>query len=224
MEWLAFAFVIAVGQLTPGPDMLLILKNTLNHGLRAGLITIGGIVTGLFVHTVAAFSGLALMLNGSPRVFRTLQILGGAYLIWISWKILRSLVRDRTQPVLPKERQVVPLSVGEAYREGLFTNLLNVKVVIFFSSVMASFAARDNFSAAVYGTIIMAEAMILWPGFAWVMQKRAVQQLFFRYQSGINGVFAIILFGLALHLWWPQALESRADADSTHQRQESERH
>ena len=57
-----FAFLMLVGQLSPGPDMLLILKNSFNHNLRAALFTIAGIITGIVIHTTIALTGLTFLI------------------------------------------------------------------------------------------------------------------------------------------------------------------
>ena len=52
---------MVIGQFSPGPDMLLLTKNALNHTFRAALFTVAGITTGIVVHTLVALTGLGLV-------------------------------------------------------------------------------------------------------------------------------------------------------------------
>src|SRR4026208_383720 len=93
MDYLAFAFVMLVAQFSPGPDMLLLLKNAVNHPLRAGLWTVAGIALGLTVHTTLALTGLSIISRDSATAARILNLCGGLYLGWLSFQLLASVIR-----------------------------------------------------------------------------------------------------------------------------------
>ena len=197
VELLAFGVTMAVGQLTPGPDMLLILKNTLNHGLQRGLVTIAGICTGVVVHVAAVYTGVALLVANSPNLFRWIQWFGAGYLLWVAWQLVRPATASSGErsDVDPKSR-----SLAKAYWEGLVTNLTNVKVMVLFTSLLAPFAREGTGLPAVYGAIIIAEAALIWPVFCWVMQRPKPQTVFMRHQTRLNGLFALLLVGFAVRL------------------------
>lgn len=198
MEIVTFALAMAAGQLTPGPDMLLILKNTLNHGLSEGLATIGGICLGIVLHVTFVFTGLAAVLTGFPTLFRGLQVLGACYLLWIAVKLVPSL---RTQAPLEVARDaVLPPSRTRAFREGFLTNLTNVKVMILFSSILAPLAVGARGLQWEFGAVIIIEAALIWPLFAWLMQRPTARRVFSRYQRVFNLLFALLIGGFALRI------------------------
>jgi threonine/homoserine/homoserine lactone efflux protein len=80
---LAFALAATVLILAPGPDSLLVMRNTLRGGQRAGWVTAGGTLTGLLIWVVAAVLGLSELLRVSQAGFDILGFAGAAYLIWL---------------------------------------------------------------------------------------------------------------------------------------------
>ena len=68
-----FAFLLAASALvlSPGPDTVLIIRNTLSSGKTVGLATVAGIQMGLVVHTLLAVAGVSLLIVSSAWLFST---------------------------------------------------------------------------------------------------------------------------------------------------------
>ncbi|MFT4639053.1 MAG: threonine/homoserine/homoserine lactone efflux protein [Verrucomicrobiales bacterium] len=198
MQIVTFALTMAAGQLTPGPDMLLILKNTLNHDLRAGLATIAGICVGIILHVTLVFAGLAALLARSSGLFRAVQVLGACYLLYIAWNLVRHFRASNPVDITASTRP--KLSQHQAFKEGFWTNLSNVKVMILFSSILAPLSTGPDSTAWIFGLIIIVEAALIWPLFAWLMQRPRIRTQFFRYQQSLNLIFALLIGGFAARL------------------------
>ena len=69
-----------LGQFSPGPDFLLILKNALNHGRRAAFFSAAGISLGLMIHTTLAVAGLGFLFHNSETLGQVMRYAGAAYL------------------------------------------------------------------------------------------------------------------------------------------------
>ncbi len=126
--------------LTPGPDVLLIVRSALLHGVRAGMAAALGIVSGCFVHVLAAGLGVGALLAASQTAFTLLKWAGAAYLVWMGLRMLRApasalAVGDLTHGA------AVPLA--RMYRQGFLTNVLNPKVALFFLAFVPQFIAPD---------------------------------------------------------------------------------
>jgi threonine/homoserine/homoserine lactone efflux protein len=80
---LAFALTSTLLILAPGPDSLLVMRNTLRDGRRAGWITACGTLSGLLVWAMAAALGLAALLRASQLGYDLLRLTGAGYLIWL---------------------------------------------------------------------------------------------------------------------------------------------
>ncbi len=186
-----------LAQFSPGPDMLLLLKNAVNHPLRAGLWTVAGIVTGLAVHTTLALTGVSLILRTSRLAAGALSVCGGLYLGWLSFQLLRSVVRSGGAAVSPHSLRgdVTPLPARIAWLQGLITNLLNPKAALFLLGVLAACIGPDSTAAHKFGyaAIILGQALVFWSLFIWLLQRPPVRRLYLDAQRLLN-----LLFGLGL--------------------------
>jgi threonine/homoserine/homoserine lactone efflux protein len=133
------ALFIAAGlvlNLTPGPDVLYIVSNALRSGLRAGAAAALGIVSGCFVHIIAAALGLTALIAASATIFGTLKILGAAYLVYIGCRMLLAHGRALA-PATEAGAETLPLAT--IWRRGFLTNALNPKVALFFLAFVPQF-------------------------------------------------------------------------------------
>ena len=138
LELAAVVAVAAVVIVTPGPDTLLTIRNTLAGGRRAGVFTALGVSSGQAVWALAASVGLAALLAASEPAFVALKLAGAAYLVWLGsgalLDALRGQARDEARPARAGLRGAV------AYRQGLLSNLGNPKMAVFFTSLLPQFA------------------------------------------------------------------------------------
>ena len=127
--------------LTPGPDVLYIVSSSLRHGLRAGLVAALGIVSGCFVHVLAAALGVGALLAASSAAFTALKWVGAAYLVWMGIRLLRS--PGGTSLQVAAEPVPEALDLARIFRRGFLTNVLNPKVALFFLAFVPQFIAAD---------------------------------------------------------------------------------
>jgi threonine/homoserine/homoserine lactone efflux protein len=200
VEYLAFGVIMLLAQFSPGPDMLLLLKNAVNHPLRAGLLTVCGIVVGLCVHTTLALTGLAVIFRESPVAARILGTGGGLYLAWLAFQLVRSVFQKRSGEVLAARASGVetPLPDRAAFLQGLITNLLNPKAVLFLLSVLTANIGPDSSLSRklAFGSIIIGQALVFWSLFVWLLKRPPVRALYLASERPLN-----LLFGLGLAFW-----------------------
>jgi threonine/homoserine/homoserine lactone efflux protein len=209
MEYLEFAFVMLVAQFSPGPDMLLLMKNAVNHPLRAGLWTVGGIATGLVVHTTLALTALTLIFQEPGSLATRLLYLGaGCYLGWLSFQLLMSVRRNRAgAPGAGPRAGERPLPAGAAFTQGLITNLLNPKAVAFLLGVLTVSAGPGSSTSRKLGfaAIIVGQALVFWSLFVYLLKRPAVRRRYLAAERTLNLVFGAGLAALAVsalcHAW-----------------------
>ena len=133
-----YGFILAVIMLslTPGADTVLILTKSIAGGYRQGIASVAGIVCGLFVHTTLAAFGLSVILMTSALLFNIVKIAGAAYLIYLGIMALKS----KSSININKENAS---SFFLVFRQGLFTNLLNPKVALFFLALLPQFVKSN---------------------------------------------------------------------------------
>jgi homoserine/homoserine lactone efflux protein len=120
--------------LTPGPNMSLIIANTLTTGLAAGLYTLAGTTTGLALLVAAAVMGMSSVMVFMSDWFDVVRWLGALYLVYLGARQLWQLRRRRAG--LGR----APLaSRGNCYLQGLLVSLSNPKVMLFLGAFLPQF-------------------------------------------------------------------------------------
>ncbi len=122
--------------LTPGQDTLYIVGRSVSQGRRAGLLSVLGIVSGSVIHTLAAAFGLSAILATSAQAFVLVKLAGAAYLGYLG---IRMIV-ERPASV-GTAAEFAPEQPWAVYRAGLFTNVLNPKVALFFLAFLPQFVS-----------------------------------------------------------------------------------
>ena len=177
--------------LIPGPAVLYIVGRSVEHGRRAGLVSIGGIHAATLVHVAAAALGLSAVLASSALAFGVVKYAGAAYLIWLG---LRKIF-GRSEAA---EVAVAGRKQGDArlFRDGFVVNLLNPKTAIFFLAFLPQFVEPGRghvaMQVAVLGLLFTALGFVtdscyaLAAGTAGNWLKRSRGYLAFeRYVSGV---------------------------------------
>lgn len=132
-----FGLFLAAGillNLTPGPDTAYILGRSIVQGREAGIASALGICVGSIFHSCAAALGLSAILATSAVAFAAIKLLGGAYLIFLGIKMLLDRRRQLSLPSNFRRRTTIA-----AFRQGVFTNVLNPKVALFFLAFLPQF-------------------------------------------------------------------------------------
>lgn len=131
----AFLLASIALNLTPGLDTFYILTRSGREGHAVGLAAALGINAGCIVHTLAAVLGISAILMTSALAFSVLKYLGSAYLIWIGARMLLS--RAASRPATETRGR----GFRAAFRQGLFTNVLNPKVALFYLAFLPPFVS-----------------------------------------------------------------------------------
>jgi threonine/homoserine/homoserine lactone efflux protein len=145
-----FAAASLVLTATPGPDMLLIASRSISQGRAAGFLTYAGIAVGTYGHAVAAGLGLSQLFVAVPVAYEVVRWAGCLYLLFLAYKTLRAGSAGPS-PALALAR----LSGGRIFFEGLATNILNPKMVLFVLALFPQFV-DPNGGAVVVQMVVLA--------------------------------------------------------------------
>lgn len=141
----AVAAAHALGVASPGPDFAMVVRQTLAHGRRIGVLTALGIGSGISFHVAWGMFGLGWVIQSLPGLIEVLRYAGAAFLLWMGLSAIRSRpTRGGLSTVARVEGSGTP---RRAYLIGLMTNLLNAKAMLFFvalcTSVLATGASAE---------------------------------------------------------------------------------
>ncbi|PIE10446.1 MAG: amino acid transporter [Rhodobacterales bacterium] len=156
-EFLAVATITLLAVMSPGPDFAIVSRNALIGGRKAGLATALGVGIGLNVHVAAAILGVGALLAASTTAFAIAKLVGGAYLIYLGIKTIRSASSDMAAAT---GTAMTPL---EGFRWGATTNATNPKTAVFVLSVFTTVVTPQTplIAQLCYGVFI-ALAHVFW--------------------------------------------------------------
>ncbi len=193
-QLLAFCGVALLLAMTPGPDMALVLRNSVRGGRAAGFRTMAGISVGLIGWGLATALGVAAVLAASATVFTALKIVGGAYLVYLGLQTLWALRRGE------RVDHGAGAAKGSPFRQGLVTNLLNPKLAVFFTTLLPQFISPDDPYLA---KSILLALLFTAIGLAWltlyVLIVDAVARSR-RFRVAVEAVSGVVLVALGLRL------------------------
>lgn len=139
-----FAFGIAAIALaiTPGPDMALFISRTISFGVKHGILTSIGALSGVLVHILLASFGISLLIMTAPGALFILKIAGALYLLWLAYSALKS-----GSVLAVSKKQGTEPSYAASYFTGLGINLTNPKVLLFFITFFPQFVTHEDVNA-----------------------------------------------------------------------------
>lgn len=199
MEYLPLIGTVALlnllAAISPGPDFVVTVRNSLCYSQRAGIFTALGISLALCVHLFYCAAGIGYIISTSVLLFSILKLLGAAYLIYLG---VSSFITKGSRIDLTEERTGTDLTRLKAFRMGFLTNVLNPKATLFFLSL---FTLVIGNSTPVY-IILTISAIIILTAFTWFtivsifLAQPNVQRVFLKYEKIINrtlGGFLVFL-------------------------------
>ncbi|WP_229392395.1 LysE family translocator [Methanosarcina sp. DH2] len=196
-------FIAASAALTilPGPDILFVLTQSISQGKMAGVSTATGLCTGILVHTSAAALGISALIYKSALAFEIVKYAGAAYLLYLAWQALRE------SGELVSSTPVRETDNFALYRRGIFMNVLNPKVALFFLAFLPQFINVESGNVPLQmiflGVVFLIQAWLIFSAisvFAGTIGDKIVQKPGIgRYINwGKAGIFTIIGVKLAL--------------------------
>ena len=203
---LGFALAATLLILAPGPDSMLVMRNSLRGGRPMGLSTTAGILTGLLSWALAATLGLSSLLAASRIGYDVLRFAGAAYLIWLG---VTSLWPRHPRPSAealssdPAVAAIPALGLRRAYLNGVISNLFNPKVGAFFIAFLPGFipprASVREFSL-LFGIWFALETGIWLATLVWMVNRGVVWISRSKIQRRLEKLTGLVLIGFGIRL------------------------
>ncbi len=195
---LAFIAACVLLALTPGPNMALMIANTLRHGLRGGLVTLAGTTTGLALLVAAAAVGMTSVMVFMSTWFDVVRWAGAVYLVYLGARQLWQL-RGRGAQIAV---EAPPVKRGNWYLQGLLVSLSNPKVILFLGAFLPQFVdigadPVGQLSVLAVLFVVVLAAVDIATTFAIARARATFSAARLRLLDGAAGIF-LLLGGLAL--------------------------
>jgi threonine/homoserine/homoserine lactone efflux protein len=162
---LSFAFATALLAISPGPDNIFVLSQSIVNGRKFGLATVFGLISGCLVHTTLLAFGVSAIIKESENLFTGIKIFGAIYLLYLSFKIYKS-----DAAIAFSEDNTLKKTIKQLFKEGFIMNVLNPKVSIFFLAFFPGFLFSTTlntiFQFYVLGGVFMFVSLIIFSAIA----------------------------------------------------------
>ncbi|WP_138434369.1 LysE family translocator [Winogradskyella algicola] len=157
---ISFALATSVLAISPGPDNIYVLVQSITNGKAYGLATVCGLITGCLVHTTLLAFGVSAIIKANEDLFFGIKVLGAVYLLYLAYKVFKSDAQlDFDSETAPKK------SLKALFVQGFFMNVLNPKVTIFFLAFFPGFLFSKTMSTIaqfyILGGIFMLVSFII---------------------------------------------------------------
>ncbi len=202
--------------LTPGPDVLFIVSQSLHRGARAGVVAAWGITAGCFLHLGAAGVGVGALLATSAAAFNAVKWLGAAYLVWMGVRLLWATAKpagvacDAGNALnIQGLREKSPDTPGLrwVFLKAFATNALNPKVALFFLAFVPQFIPVNTpdpvWNFVLLGCLFIFNGLLICMAWAlaasWLLQRTRFLQRGLQHLDRLAGCM-FVGFGLKLAL------------------------
>jgi threonine/homoserine/homoserine lactone efflux protein len=142
LSYLAAALIVIAA---PGPDSLNSLAIGISRGRREGVAYALGVGVGCLTHTVWAMLGISAIVATSATLFGVIKWIGVAYLVWLGIQSLRSQGSIAAMSNAPQSG-----NAAQRFRQGVLTNALNPKVMLFFLAFLPQFVDPQHGAAVIW--------------------------------------------------------------------------
>ncbi|NJB72466.1 threonine/homoserine/homoserine lactone efflux protein [Saonia flava] len=160
-----FCFATAALAISPGPDNIYVMMQSLVNGKKYGMATLAGLISGCLIHTSLLAFGVSALIKENDELFFVIKLLGAIYLFYLAYKVYRSEVSlNVSSEGVPKK------SMWALFRQGFVMNVLNPKVTIFFLAFFPGFLFSNELSTVwqfyILGGLFMVVSFIIFSGIA----------------------------------------------------------
>ncbi|WP_034057621.1 LysE family translocator [Lacinutrix jangbogonensis] len=162
---LAFVLATSVLAISPGPDNIYVLMQSIVNGTKYGLATVCGLISGCLLHTTLVAFGVSAIIKESDTLFFIIKCLGAGYLLYLAYKVYCSNAKlDLNDAAVPKK------SMSQLFKQGVIMNVLNPKVSIFFLAFFPGFLFSETLSSIkqfyVLGLLFMVTSFLIFSAIA----------------------------------------------------------
>jgi threonine/homoserine/homoserine lactone efflux protein len=157
---LSFAFATSVLAISPGPDNIYVLMQSIVNGKKFGLATVAGLISGCLVHTTLVAFGVSVIIKENASLFFVIKLFGALYLLYLAFKVFRS-----NGSLSLSDGSVPKRGLWELFKQGFIMNVLNPKVSIFFLAFFPGFLFSDTMSTVaqfyILGLLFMSVSLFI---------------------------------------------------------------
>ena len=194
-------FLNLLAAMSPGPDFIMAVKNSLCYSRRTGIYISIGIGLGIGIHITYCAVGIGYIISKSIIAFNIIKFLGAAYLIYMG---ISSVISKGSKIELYEEKKSVDMTRIQAIKTGFLTNVLNPKATLFFLGLFTFVvkATTPGYIIFILALLMIATAMGWFTLVAIFFTQSHIRNTFLKFEKIFNKIFGglLILLGIKIAL------------------------
>ncbi|OOF84720.1 hypothetical protein BKG93_06285 [Rodentibacter ratti] len=181
------------GLMTPGPDFFYVSRMAASNSRRNTVYGIIGITLGVAFWATVSMLGLAVLFATMPALHGVIMILGGSYLAYLGFLLMRSKQNAEFKPLSAEELNQ-QTSAKKEILKGLLVNLSNAKAVVYFSSVMSFVLAKmtEIWEMGVALGLIVLVTFLYFYLISFIFSRSIAKRFYSRYSRYIDNVAGVV--------------------------------
>lgn len=215
------AMIHTVALVSPGPDFAIMVKLAMSQSRNVTIAAAVGVSVAILAHIILSLTGVSLVIKSSLIGYLLVQLLGASYLALMGFGALRGAIVSFSKPKMmaigeaaepssilatsnnnatPIAGALNPLSVGQGFMRGFYTNILNPKALVFFLTLFSALITLSVTPATkVTAALVLFALSLIWFCFlALMLSKAKVQEKLQRISPIIDAAIGVIFMSVAL--------------------------
>lgn len=201
LNWVILIGVFFIAVISPGPDFVIAVRNSIQQSRRIGIITAFGFAAGVAIHVTYCLMGLATVIAQSIILFNILKFIGAGYLFYVGISALRSkgFAMDESSDVVKTAPRMTSF---QAFRSGFITNLFNPKATLFFMALFTQILSPQIpvWTSVVYGVTCVTMTAGWFAIVAMILTTPVIRARFLKCSKWIDRVCGGVLIALGIRL------------------------
>ena len=183
---------------SPGPDFLLVTRQSLRFGRSVAIWASAGIATGIIFHSFIAITGVSLLILSNPEFFNWLKMIAAVYIAYLGCLSLFA----KPNPLNNENRKHNENYLG-SYVLGLITNILNPKAILFFITLFTVVVNESTTTILLlfYGLYMSITTFIWFTGISYIFSNQVLTKKYENFIPVFEKVIGIILIIIAIQLF-----------------------
>ena len=196
-ELLAVLSITILTVIAPGPDFVIVVRNSLTYSSRAGICTALGVSTAVWIHIFYTLAGIGFVLSQSIILFSIIKMLGSAYLVYLGIGCIRSKNGLQELQAVPANKKISDI---QSFKMGFINNALNPKATLFFVSLFTQLVSPNTplTIQLIYGAIVSASCLSWFTLVAIFLNRTQVKQAFQKAQKPVERIMGAVLIGFGI--------------------------
>ncbi len=196
-ELIAVISITMLTIITPGPDFIIVARNSLAYSRRSGVMTAAGVATAVWIHVAYTLAGIGLILSQSIFLYSLIKYLGAAYLVYLGVSCVKGAGNSVSVEAQKSSQSITSF---RSYQMGFLNNALNPKATVFFVSLFTQLVSTTTPLSVqiIYGAIVSISCFVWFSCVAMFLNTQEIRHFFLKIQKHIERVMGGVLIAVGL--------------------------